>query len=209
MKKTLNLYERIPKSIENPRGVRVIEENENFIEQRPMLLCISAQDDTKSVFGITKFGMNAVGMRIRENNRTGFDLNGFPASFCAIRLEYVENDSEEHSEDNKESFFETFYDKYLKLLEVMADAVGYKDISRDEIKQAYSPKGLMDKITEESVLRRAQIQQMTHDYTQDRVNPMTAQEMGMQFVLKALDSPNGMDTIAKLIEIGEKSNKKK
>lgn len=101
------------------------------------------------------------------------------------------------------------YDKYLKLLEVMADAVGYKDISWDEIKQAYSPKGLMDKITEESVLRRAQIQQMTHDYTQDRVNPMTAQEMGMQFVLKALDSPNGMDTIAKLIEIGEKQNKKK
>lgn len=128
MKKTLNLYERIPKSIENPRGVRVIEENENFIGQRPMLLCISAQDDTKSVFGITKFGMNAVGMRIRENNRTGFDLNGFPASFCAIRLEYVENDSEEHSEDNKESFFETFYDKYLK--SVIQDNEGKKNIEQ-------------------------------------------------------------------------------
>lgn len=100
-------------------------------------------------------------------------------------------------------------DKYLKLLEIMADAVGYRDISWDEIKQAYSPKGLIDKIMEESALRRAQIQQMTHDYTQDRVNPMTAQEIGMQFILKALDSPNGMDTIAKLIEIGEKQNKKK
>lgn len=99
------------------------------------------------------------------------------------------------------------YDKYLKLLEVMADSIGYKDISWDEIKQAYSPKGLIDKITEESALRRAQIQQMTHDYNQDRTNPMTTQEIGLQFILKALDSPNGIETISKLIEIGEKQNR--
>ena len=100
------------------------------------------------------------------------------------------------------------YDKYLKLLEVMADAVGYKNISWDEIKKAYSPKGLMDKIAEEGVLRRGQIQQFAHDFNQDRINPMSAQEVGMQFVLKALESPNGMDTISKLMEIAEKQNKK-
>lgn len=48
-------------------------------------------------------------------------------------------------------------DKHLKLLEVIAEDIGYKNIHWDDIKQYYYPVGLSTKKQDEEVLRKAQI----------------------------------------------------
>ena len=79
----------------------------------------------------------------------------------------------------------------------------------ENIKKYYFPQGLSTKILEEETLRKAQIQQALQESKQDKRNPsVSAQEMGFQFVLKALDSPNGMELIQKMIELGAKGDKK-
>ena len=102
-------------------------------------------------------------------------------------------------------------DCYLKLLEKISKAVGYKKISWTDIKKYYYPQGLSSKIMEETVLRKAQIQQFKSISNQDHANPsqMTTEEMGMRVVMKALESPDGLTTITKLIEYGNKGGKKK
>ncbi len=49
-------------------------------------------------------------------------------------------------------------DKYLKLLEEMSKSLGLKDIHWDDIKQCYYPNGLAEKIQDEQMLRKVQIQ---------------------------------------------------
>ena len=100
-------------------------------------------------------------------------------------------------------------DCYLKLLEKISEAVGYKNISWDEIKRFYFPKGLSSKMIEEETLRKAQIKQATAVVTQDHPNPsqMTSQEMGMMVVMKALESPNGMQKLWQLMDMINKNNK--
>lgn len=49
-------------------------------------------------------------------------------------------------------------DKHLKLLEEMAKALKLEDIHWDNIKQSYYPNGLAQKIQDEDVLRKIQIQ---------------------------------------------------
>lgn len=99
-------------------------------------------------------------------------------------------------------------DAYIKLLEKIAAVIGYEKIRWDEIKKYYFPKGLSTKLAEETALRKAQIQQATRIATQDRPteNPMTREEVGMQLVLRALDSPDGMKTLGRIIELGEKKS---
>lgn len=100
-------------------------------------------------------------------------------------------------------------DKYLRLLEEIAKIIGYSKINWENIKKYYFPQGLSTKILEEETLRKAQIQQALQESKQDKRNPsVSAQEMGFQFVLKALDSPNGMELIQKMIEFGAKGDKK-
>lgn len=48
-------------------------------------------------------------------------------------------------------------DKHLKLLEVMAEDIGYKSIKWDEIKHYYYPVGLSSKKQDETMLRKVQI----------------------------------------------------
>lgn len=98
-------------------------------------------------------------------------------------------------------------DKYLTLLEKIASAIGYKKINWENIKKYYLPNGLSTQILEESALRKAQIKQATQISSQDKSTGTNAEEFGMQFILKALDSPNGMDMISKLIELGKKPKK--
>ena len=100
-------------------------------------------------------------------------------------------------------------DKYLRLLEEIAKIIGYSKINWENIKKYYFPQGLSTKILEEETLRKAQIQQALQESKQDKRNPsVSEQEMGFQFVLKALDSPNGMELIQKMIEFGAKGDKK-
>ena len=98
-------------------------------------------------------------------------------------------------------------DKYLTLLEKIAFAIGYKKINWENIKKYYLPNGLSTQILEESALRKVQIKQATQISSQDKSTGTKAEELGMQFILKALDSPNGMDMISKLIELGKKPKK--
>ena len=104
MKSKLQLYEKIAKTKEHPNGAKKVESNE-FLA-RPALLCISAQDDSKSVFGIAKFGMNVAGVHVRDCNPTGYNLETFPVSFYAIKKEYIE--------EGQDDMYQTFYDEYLK-----------------------------------------------------------------------------------------------
>lgn len=101
-------------------------------------------------------------------------------------------------------------DFYLKLLEKISIAVGYKDISWDEIKKFYYPQGLSSQIMEEAALRRAQIQQATSIVNQDHPNPsqISNEELGMKVIMKALDSPEGLGALGKLIEYSEKVNQR-
>ncbi len=52
---------------------------------------------------------------------------------------------------------QTVQDKHLKLLEVMAEDIGYKKIKWDEIKHYYYPIGLSSKKQDETTLRKVQI----------------------------------------------------
>lgn len=48
-------------------------------------------------------------------------------------------------------------DKYLRLLELIADDIGYTDICWEDIKQFYYPVGLANRRQDEDVLRKVQI----------------------------------------------------
>lgn len=101
-------------------------------------------------------------------------------------------------------------DCYLKLLEKISKAVGYRNISWDEIKKCYYPQGLSSKIVEEEALRKAQLRQATVVVNQDHPNPsqMTKEEIGMRVIMKALENPEGVGALGKLIDLGAKNNKK-
>lgn len=51
-------------------------------------------------------------------------------------------------------------EKHLKLLEEMAETLGYKDIQWDTIKHTYFPVGLAEKYRDEDALRKLQIQNL-------------------------------------------------
>ena len=100
-------------------------------------------------------------------------------------------------------------DKYLRLLEEIAKCIGYKNINWEDIKKYYLPKGLSTQIAEETALRKAQLQQATMLSGQDQMDSrqISSEEMGMRFVLKALETPNGMDNITKLLEMASMQGK--
>lgn len=104
----------------------------------------------------------------------------------------------------------TILDKYLRLLEEIAKCTGCDGIDWENIKEYYYPQGLASKILEETTLRRAQIAQASAVARQDQGNrnQMTAEEIGMQFMLKAMESPNGVESIAKIMELAGKNAKK-
>ena len=58
----------------------------------------------------------------------------------------------------KPEFSPNIADKHLKLLEEMSKCLGLKDIHWDDIKQCYYPTGLAQRIQDEEMLRKVQIQ---------------------------------------------------
>jgi len=98
-------------------------------------------------------------------------------------------------------------DKHLKLLEVMAEAIGYKDIRWEEIKRSYFPQGLSDKNEQEAVLRGVQIQVALEQIKEKHESNASAQVnneemLKTQMVLSALENP---DKFLKFIEAAEKA----
>lgn len=98
-------------------------------------------------------------------------------------------------------------DKHLRLLEVIAEDIGYKEIRWEDIKQYYFPVGLSDRKHDEDVLRRVQIDaslaqiKEKQEHTQvSQVDPKA--DFTNQMLLKALENPDGL---LKLVEITEKA----
>lgn len=96
-------------------------------------------------------------------------------------------------------------DKRLKMLEVMAESIGYKNIRWDDIKEYYYPKGLSDSKRDEAILRRVQIDAAIAQIEKEKDN--TAQvdpkeEFSNQMLMKAIENPDGL---LKLFEVAEKA----
>ena len=98
-------------------------------------------------------------------------------------------------------------DKRLKMLEVMAESIGYKNIRWDDIKEYYYPVGLSEQKRDEAVLRRvqidaavAQIEKGKETTSAARVDPKEA--FSNQMLLKAMENPDGL---LKLFEVAEKA----
>lgn len=99
-------------------------------------------------------------------------------------------------------------DKYLKLLGKIAIAIGYKNIDWENIKRYYFPAGLSNKISEEAMLRKAQLSQANAVANQDSSSGQTsAEQFGMKVLLKALDSPDGLEKVARIAELTTKAKK--
>lgn len=99
----LNLYRKTEKTAENKQGSIYLNE---CPFDRPCLLCVSAQDIDKSVFGITKMGMRIARLRTRNNPAAMFDVKGFPVDFLAIKREI-------DTEQDADKFVDRYVSKIL------------------------------------------------------------------------------------------------
>lgn len=99
-------------------------------------------------------------------------------------------------------------DKYLKLLSEIAKCIGYKSIDWENIKRYYYPQGLATKIAEEEMLRKAQLAQVTEVVSQDTsTGQLSAEQFGMQIVLKAIENPDGFEKLAHFAEMAGQGKK--
>ena len=109
------LYKKVNKSIQYPKGAQKILENENPFLDGPCLLCVSAQDkDNKSLFGFTKMGARMARIRVKGNNGARISLDEIPVSFLSLK-----SDNEDREENNVEKFVE----KYIKPLLIDKDGL--------------------------------------------------------------------------------------
>lgn len=103
-------------------------------------------------------------------------------------------------------------DKHLKLLEEMAKALNLKNIHWDDIKQAYCPNGLFERLREEELLRKMQIQTAANalEVQKEQQNTPAQEQVNQQILLQILPelikNPDGLKT---LMEFGEKLGDKK
>lgn len=108
--------------------------------------------------------------------------------------------------DKKPEFNPNIPDKHLKLLEEMSKTLGLKDIHWDDIKQSYYPSGLSEKIMEESLLRKMQIQSVSMELTQEQApqntpsNNQFNEQMVAQLLPALLQNP---ESLKMLIELGK------
>lgn len=102
---------------------------------------------------------------------------------------------------------QTISDKHLRLLEVIAEDIGYKGIRWEDIKHYYYPKGLSEKQQQEAILRKVQIDagiaQINKVKEQGSTSQVDAQtQLNNQMLLKAMENP---DALLKLFEVAEKA----
>lgn len=101
-------------------------------------------------------------------------------------------------------------DKYIKLLEEMALACGYKDIRWDDLKRYYYPSGLSNRKTDDEVLKKLQIKAAEKTATETTAqqntpqNEQFANQMMLQLLPKLIENP---DSFGKLLELADKTKK--
>lgn len=108
---------------------------------------------------------------------------------------------------DSESKSQIITDKRLKLIEIMAESIGYKDIRWDDIKEYYYPVGLSDRKRDEIILRRVQIDAAIAQIEKEKEHTEAAQvdtkeDFSNQMLLKAMENPEGL---IKLLELAEKA----
>ena len=103
-------------------------------------------------------------------------------------------------------------DKHLKLLEEMAKALNLKNIHWDDIKQAYCPNGLFERLREEELLRKMQIQTAANamEVQKEQQNTPAQEQVNQQILLQILpELINNTDGLKTLMEFCEKFGDKK
>lgn len=101
-------------------------------------------------------------------------------------------------------------DRYIKLLEEMALACGYKDIRWDDLKRYYYPNGLLNRKNDDEVLKKLQIkaaEKTASDAVDQQNTPQNEQfanQMMLQLLPKLIENP---DSFSKLIELADKAKK--
>ena len=123
-----------------------------------------------------------------------------------VRVVWKEFNEITNSPEN-EMKAQSIKDKHLRLLEVMAEDIGYKEIKWENIKQYYYPVGLSNRLKDEAVLRKVQIDaglaqiKREKEHTEvTQIDPKT--DFNNQMLLKAFENPEGF---AKLVEAAEKA----
>lgn len=88
----------------------------------------------------------------------------------------------------KPEFNPNIADKHLKLLEEMSKCLGLKDIHWDDIKQSYYPSGLAQKIQDEEMLRKVQLQNAidTAKRNAEQQNTPTSNQFNEQLAMQLL-----------------------
>ena len=145
-----------------------------------------------------------------SNEKNVFALNKIDIVFFKNKavLEAYKNFKQEANDAswNKDKPNQIF-DKYLRILEEMAKSLGYKNINWEVIKNYYFPEGLSSKIQEETLIRKAQLNNIIKPAdTKNNTQTATSEQIGMQVALKILESPDGVE---KLVELADKFNEHK
>lgn len=99
-------------------------------------------------------------------------------------------------------------DKYLKLLEEIAKVLDYENIHWDDIKRSYYPNGLADKIQEETMLRKMQIESVAANIAikQNSQNTSTDNQFTERMVLGLLpELLKNPESLKLLMEFGNKN----
>lgn len=102
-------------------------------------------------------------------------------------------------------------DKHLKLLEEISKTLKLKNIHWDEIKHYYYPQSLSEKLQDEKILRKVQIQSSVDVIEQNKQlknapDDQFAQRVVLQMLPTLLQNPESID---KLLELGKKYGDKK
>ena len=101
-------------------------------------------------------------------------------------------------------------DRYIKLLEEMALACGYKDIRWDDLKRYYYPSGLLNRKNDDEVLKKLQIktaEKTASDAVGQQNTPQNEQfanQMMLQLLPRLIENP---DSFSKQIELTDKAKK--
>ncbi len=107
-----------------------------------------------------------------------------------------------------------YADKHLKLLEEMSKALGLKEIHWDDIKQTYYPNGLSEKIREESVLRKMQIQSVSNELAGKHgpqnvpANKQFSEQLAAQLLPGLIQNPESLKMLIELSKNADGSSQK-
>ena len=103
-------------------------------------------------------------------------------------------------------------DKHLKLLEEIAKALNLKNIHWDDIKQVYCPNGLFERLREEEMLRKMQIQTAanTIEIQKGQQNIPSQEQANQQMILQLLpELIKNPESLKTLMELGDKFGRNK